>query len=122
MNFNGPFRADGFHPHRRYGDFARSDSSGRFFEVLFMRIGVMGIIIEKDRSMAQEVQRILSAHAELIMARTGLPDRENGIYVISLIVRGTNEKISALAGKLGKLPNVKVKSAVTDAEIPADHT
>lgn len=87
-----------------------------------MRIGVMGIIIEKDRSMAQEVQRILSAHAELIMARTGLPDRENGIYVISLIVRGTNEKISALAGKLGKLPNVKVKSAVTDAEIPADHT
>ncbi len=82
-----------------------------------MRIGVMGIIIEKDRSMSESVQHILSDYADIIMARTGIPDMDNGVYVISLIVRGTNEKISALAGKIGKLKNVKVKSAVTETEI-----
>ncbi len=82
-----------------------------------MRVGVMGIIIERDRAMAESVQRILSEHADIIMSRTGLPDKENGIYVISIIVKGSNESISALAGKLGKLKNVKVKSAVTDVEV-----
>ena len=82
-----------------------------------MRIGVMGIIIEKDRSMAENVQQILSANSEIIMARTGVPDREHNVYVISLIIKGNNEQISALAGKLGKLQNVKVKSAVADVEV-----
>lgn len=83
-----------------------------------MQTGVVGIIIEKDRSVAADVQRILSAHADIILARTGIPDRERDIYVISVIVRGTNERISSLAGKLGKLQSVKVKSAVvtTDAQ------
>ena len=82
-----------------------------------MRIGVMGIIIEKDRSMAENVQRVLSDNGDIIVARTGVPDRENEVYVISLIVKGSNERISALAGKLGKLPNIKVKTAVSDVNV-----
>lgn len=82
-----------------------------------MRIGVMGIIIERDRSMADSVQHILSEHADIISARTGIPDKDNGVYVISLIIKGTNERISSLAGKLGKLRSVKVKSAVADIEV-----
>mgnify|MGYP002518127921 FL=1 len=81
-----------------------------------MKLGVVGIIIERDRSVAEKVQTILSENADLIMGRMGLPDKERGVYVISVIVRGTNEKISALTGKLGKLENVKVKSAVTDSD------
>ena len=50
------------------------------------------------------------------MGRMGIPDKDRGVYVISVIVRGTNERISALTGKLGKLENVKVKSAVTDSD------
>lgn len=82
-----------------------------------MRIGVMGIIIEKDRTMAESVQHVLSENGDIIVARTGVPDRENEVYVISLIVKGTNERISALAGKLGKLKSVKVKTAVSDVNI-----
>ena len=70
-----------------------------------MKIGVVGIIIEKDRSMAESVQKILSSFADIILSRTGLPDKDSGVYVISLIVRGTNERISALSGKLGRLEN-----------------
>lgn len=79
-----------------------------------MKIGVVGIIIEKDRSMAESVQKILSSFADVILSRTGLPDRESEIYVISLIVRGSNERISALSGKLGRLNSVTVKTAVTE--------
>ncbi len=79
-----------------------------------MKIGVIGIIIEKDRSVVGDVQKLLSASADLIVGRMGIPDKERGVYVISLIVRGTNEEISSLTGKLGRLKNVKVKSAVTD--------
>ena len=79
-----------------------------------MKIGVVGIIIEEDRSMVESVQKILSSFADVILSRTGLPDREREIYVISLIVRGSNERISALSGKLGRLNSVTVKTAVTE--------
>lgn len=81
-----------------------------------MKRGVVGIVIERDRSVAEKVQTLLSENADLIMGRMGIPDKERGVYVISVIVRGTNERISALTGKLGRLENVKVKSAVTDSD------
>lgn len=81
-----------------------------------MKLGVVGIVIERDRSVAEKVQTLLSDNADLIMGRMGIPDKERGVYVISVIVRGTNERISALTGKLGRLENVKVKSAVTDSD------
>ena len=81
-----------------------------------MKLGVIGIIIEKDRSKAEKVQELLAANADLIQGRMGIPDREHGVFVISVIVRGTNERISALTGKLGRIENVKVKSAVTDCD------
>ena len=81
-----------------------------------MKLGGVGIVIERDRSVAEKVQTLLSENADLIMGRMGIPDKERGVYVISVIVRGTNERISALTGKLGRLENEKVKSAVTDSD------
>lgn len=81
-----------------------------------MKLGVIGIIIEKNKEVVGRVQSLLSDNAALILGRMGVPDHERGVNVISVIVRGTNEQISALTGKLGRLENVKVKSAVTDSE------
>ena len=47
----------------------------------------------------------------------GVPDKENNINAISVIVKGSGEAISALSGKLGKLNGVSVKSALTAFEI-----
>lgn len=80
-----------------------------------MKIGVIGIVIEKDVSVVSKVQELLSCYAHIILGRMGVPNHETGVNVISLIVKGTNEEISALTGKLGRLTSVKVKSAVTDA-------
>lgn len=79
-----------------------------------MKIGVIGIVIEKDQSIVGKVQELLSSYSHLILGRMGVPNHETGVNVISLIVKGSNEEISALTGKLGRLNNVKVKSAVTD--------
>ena len=79
-----------------------------------MKIGVIGIIITGSRESAEEVNKILSLYGEIVVGRMGVPNKEEGIFVISVIVKGENEQISALSGKLGKIKNVKVKSAVTD--------
>ena len=47
----------------------------------------------------------------------GVPDKESGISTISVIVKGTNEEVSALTGRLGTLSDVYVKSALTSMEV-----
>lgn len=81
------------------------------------RIGVVGIVIEGNRDVAMEVQKILSENGDIILGRMGIPDREDNISAISLIVKGESERISALTGKIGRLERVNVKSALTSVEI-----
>lgn len=81
------------------------------------RIGVVGIVIEGNRDVAMEVQRILSENGDIILGRMGIPDREDNISAISLIVKGESERISALTGRLGRLERVNVKSALTSVEV-----
>lgn len=81
------------------------------------RIGVIGIVVKGDRSISVEIQKILNLYSENIIGRMGIPDRKSGISVISVVFEGTNEEISALTGKLGRLNNVNVKSALTSIEI-----
>lgn len=82
-----------------------------------MRIAVIGIVIEKNRSSAGAVNDVLSDYGDYVVGRMGVPDKQDEVYVISVIVKATNEIISAITGKLGKITNVIVKSAVTSCEI-----
>lgn len=82
-----------------------------------MRIAVIGIVIEKDRTASEQVNKVLSAYGDNIVGRMGVPDNVNHVYVISVIVKATNETVSAITGKLGRIENVTVKSAVTTAEV-----
>lgn len=82
-----------------------------------MKIGVVGIIIEDNRKSANAVQSVLSEYGDLIVGRMGLPHLANGVCLISVGVKGSVEKISAMTGKLGRIPFVKVKTAVSDVEI-----
>ncbi len=76
------------------------------------RLGVIGIVIE-DRAVAPKVNQVLSEHAEMIVGRMGLPYREREVSVISLIVDGNTDQIGSLTGKLGNIPGITVKSALT---------
>ena len=75
------------------------------------RIGVIGIVIE-DREQVPKVNSILSVYAEVIVGRMGIPYREKGLSLISLIVDGGTDVIGALTGKLGQIAGVQVKSTL----------
>jgi len=80
------------------------------------RIGVVGIIIE-DRAKAQEVNNILGSYSELIIGRMGVPHikrEQHEINVISLIVEGTSDDIGGLAGKIGNIKGVQIKTALAN--------
>lgn len=79
------------------------------------RIGVVGIVVKGDRSVVAAMQGVLSAFADIIVGRMGVPRGE--VNTIALIVEGTNERISALTGKLGQLKDLSVKSALTTFEL-----
>ena len=76
------------------------------------RIGIVWIVID-DPSCVERINAILHEYASLIVARTGIPYRERSVSVISLIVDGGNDEISALTGKLGRVAGASVKSMIT---------
>ena len=79
------------------------------------RMGFVGIIIE-DRTSVPTVNEILSAYTPIIRGRMGVPDHQTGEAVIGLIVKGTNEQLGAMTGRLGNLSGVQVKSALAAAK------
>lgn len=76
------------------------------------RIGVIGIVIE-ELTHITEVNDILHQYGNIIVGRMGVPYKERGVNVISIIVDGTNDEIGALTGKLGKIKGLSVKSALS---------
>lgn len=76
------------------------------------RIGVIAILIELKESVPR-VNAILSEHGQVIVGRMGIPYKEKNINVISVIVDGTTDDIGAMAGKLGKLDGVMVKTVLS---------
>ena len=79
------------------------------------RIGFVGIVLD-DSAVAPRVNEIIGQYADMVTGRIGVPDHERGRAVIGLIERGTNERVGALTGRLGNLPGVTVKSALTTKE------
>ncbi len=80
------------------------------------RIAVLGIIIESGNK-TEEVNSILSNYGNYIVGRMGIPYREKGINIISVVFDAPNQVISAVSGKIGKLDGVQVK-ALYSMEFP----
>ena len=83
------------------------------------RLGVVAILIE-GRDAVPRVNQILSSHGEIIQGRLGMPFRDKGVQVISLIVEGSTDQVGALTGPLGRLPGVQVKSILTNYREDSD--
>ena len=79
------------------------------------RIGIIGIVMD-DLEASEKVNAILHDNAHIFLGRMGVPCREKGVSVITLIVDGTNDEISALTGKLGRIKDVSVKSMITKSK------
>ncbi len=71
-------------------------------------IAIVGIIVS-DSTAADALNAILHEFRDSVVGRLGVPYRERGINVISIIVDATNDEINSLCGKVGKLPGVSAK-------------
>ena len=77
------------------------------------RVGFIGIIIEEPARSAPDVNRVVSAHSDLVLARVGLPPRDGReSAVITLVVEATTDELGAFTGALGRIAGVSVKSAL----------
>lgn len=76
------------------------------------RIGVVSILVEQ-RENVSSINKLLSRHHDIFIGRMGLPIRDRGIHIISLIVEGTTDQIGAFTGQVGRLSGVQVKSVLT---------
>lgn len=74
------------------------------------RVAIIGIIVEEESSV-EELNQILHEYGTYIVGRMGLPYPKKEINIISIAVDAPQNVISALSGKLGKLPGVSSKTA-----------
>ena len=77
------------------------------------RIAVMSIIVE-DRDAAEKINGLLHEYGEYVIGRMGIPYRKRGVNIISVALDAQQNTIAALAGKVGSLPNVSVKTAYSN--------
>ena len=74
------------------------------------RIAVVGIVVEEEES-AEALNEILHEYREYIIGRMGIPYRQKGLNIISIAVDAPQDVISALSGKVGRLPGGSSKTA-----------
>lgn len=73
------------------------------------RIAVIGIIIE-DKRQVEKVNGLLHQYGRHIIGRMGLPYEKRQVNIISVVLDAPDDMISALSGKLGRLPGVSSKA------------
>lgn len=77
------------------------------------RVAVMAIIVE-DREATEVLNNLLHEYGKFIIGRMGIPYREKGIHIISIAMDAPQDVISALAGKVGKINGISVKTAYSN--------
>lgn len=77
------------------------------------RVAVMAIIVENLES-AESINALLHEYAPYIIGRMGIPYRARKISVMSVVLDAPQDSISTLAGRVGSLDGVQVKTAFSN--------
>ena len=79
------------------------------------RIAVIGAVLENPRQSRNAFNDTVSEFRGIIRGRMGIPFEEENAAVIAITLLGELDEINALTGKLGNLPGVTAKTAVSNA-------
>ena len=74
------------------------------------KVAVMCIIVENNETV-EKLNKILHEYSEYIIGRMGIPYRQRKISIISIAMDAPQNTVSSLAGKIGNLPGINVKTA-----------
>ena len=82
------------------------------------RIAVLSIIIENQDSV-EALNNFLHESSRYIIGRMGIPCRDKGVFIISVAIDAPQNVISTLAGKIGRLDGVSIKTAYSNVITPS---
>lgn len=74
------------------------------------RVALLAIVVENPDSV-QALNELLHQYGSYIIGRMGLPYPKRGVNLISIMLDAPMDVISALSGKVGRLPGVSAKMA-----------
>ena len=77
------------------------------------RIAVIGIIVENKQSV-EALNAILHDFGDFIIGRMGLPYKQKGLNIISVVMDAPQDTISTVASKIGALEGVSSKTAFSN--------
>ena len=77
------------------------------------RVAVMSILVENSNSV-ETLNSLLHEYGEFIIGRMGIPYRKRKVSIISIAMDAPQNTISTLAGKIGALPGISVKTAYSN--------
>ena len=77
------------------------------------RVAVMSIIVENGGE-TERINTLLHDAGQYIIGRMGIPYREKGVNIISVVIDAPQDVISALTGKIGRLAGVTAKTAYSN--------
>lgn len=75
------------------------------------RIAVLSIIVEEN-AQTDKINAVLHKFKDYIKGRLGLPEINEGISVICIVLDAPNDIINNMTGKIGMIEGVKAKSLV----------
>ena len=73
----------------------------------------MAIVVESPDSV-EKLNATLHEYSDYIIGRMGIPHRQRGINLVSVALDAPQDAISALAGKLGNVEGLSVKTAYSN--------
>ncbi len=73
------------------------------------KVSVISIIV-KDEESAGRVNELLHEFRQYIVGRMGIPYRDRGVSIISVVLDAPGDITSTLSGKLGMLQGVSAKT------------
>lgn len=73
------------------------------------RVSVISIIL-KNEEVATAVNELLHEFRQYIVGRMGIPYRDRGVSIISVVLDAPGDVTSALSGKLGMQEGVSAKT------------
>lgn len=81
------------------------------------KIAVISAILEEPGIVQHEFNDVVSSFQGIVRGRMGIPFEEERMAIVSLTVIGDLNQINSLTGKLGNIPHVTVKTAISKREI-----
>ena len=77
------------------------------------RVAVMAIVVESPDSV-EKLNATLHEYSDYIIGRMGIPYKKRGVNIVSIALDAPQDAISSLAGRLGNIRGLSVRTAYSN--------